>query len=367
MTIRAERVALLCTCLCFLLYLGFTLPLIPVAADDIRMAGVFSLDESVAAQVVRYLYRAGSPAPPSFKYGGGFYYAPLAAAALWGIVGETTDRVFVLALRIFCTVAGMGCLWLTYRIGCSAFDRVTGLVGMFLLCVTPTFLRWSVEGHPDLPQLFWVLGALYCCCLLCRTFRLKWAVLASLFAGLAFGTKYAAGFLLPVVALAVLLPANGDLSLRTGLGRLRDRRYLLALGAIPVAFAAGFAVVNPYALARFGGFVESLLAEMEIMRFGHSLRADTRSTLWLGMFAAIPGKANRVVLAGCLVAGAWGVLKSRRLAADRGVLLIWIGLFLAYLMLAANLRRGRHLLPVLPTALLFVAGGYRTMLFCTTS
>ena len=41
------------------LYLGFCLPLLPRAVDDIRMAGVFSLDESMAAAEVRRLFGTG--------------------------------------------------------------------------------------------------------------------------------------------------------------------------------------------------------------------------------------------------------------------------------------------------------------------
>ena len=70
-----------------------------------------------------------------------------------------TERVFVLALRSLCTVAGAGCLYLTYRIGCTVFDRVTGVVGAFVLAATPVFLRWSVESHPD-----------FICCRCCLLF-----------------------------------------------------------------------------------------------------------------------------------------------------------------------------------------------------
>ena len=55
-------------------YLGFTLPLLTVGADDIRMANVFSIDESDIATEVWNLYVVGWERRPSFKYGGFFYW-----------------------------------------------------------------------------------------------------------------------------------------------------------------------------------------------------------------------------------------------------------------------------------------------------
>ena len=290
--------------LCFLLYLGFALPLIPVAADDIRMVNVFSIDEAdIAAEVLR-LYHAGFLEAPSFKYGGVFYYVPLLILKLWGVFGAVTDRLVILTLRTFCTVAGAGCLWLTYRIGCLVFDRVSGLMGVFLLLVSPTFLRWSVESHPDLPQLFWLLWSLLCCCGLCRAFSAKDVVLASAFAGLAFGTKYSGVFLLPVIALALLLPdEKGAMSFRVGVERLRQGRYWVWLAMVAVVFVVVFGMSNPYVLMRFDAFRESLLAEKAIMDFGHTFRADTRGVLWLEMLWGLMGYAHAAVFA--VYSGAW--------------------------------------------------------------
>ncbi len=357
---EAEKTALLCLPLCFLLYLGFALPLIPVAVDDIRMANVFSIDEADIAAEVRRLYRAGFLEAPSFKYGGFFYYLPLLTLKLWGLFGAVTDRLIILTLRTFCTVAGAGCLWLTYRIGCIVFDRMSGLIGVFLLLVSPIFLRWSVESHPDLPQLFWLLWGLLCCCRLCRMFSVKDVVLASVFAGLAFGTKYSGVFLLPVIALGVLLPDEaGGLSLRVGVERLRQGRYWVWLVMIPVVFVLAFGVTNPYALMRFDAFRESLLAEKAIMDFGHTFRADTRGVLWLEMLWGLMGYAHAAVFAVYVLWGGWSVVKDRRLSADRGLLLVWVVIFLGYLMIEVNLRRLRHLLPVLPVVVLFAGEGYR--------
>ena len=348
--------------LCLLLYLGYCVSLIPVAADDIRMVSVFSLDESAAAQVIQRLYRTVSLDVPSFKYGGGFYYPVLAAAVLWDVVGSVSDRFIVIAMRAFGTLAGVGCLWLTYRLGRSVFGHATGVLGTILLAMTPTFLRWSVEGHPDLPQLFWILCCLHCCLVLCQALRFKYVLLASLFAGLAFGTKYAGVFLLPVIAAATLLPApDGHLSIRTGLDRLRCRTTLVALGAIPVLFLAGFVAFNPYAPIRFGEFVQSLATEQQIMAFGHTSRVEAGGVAWLWLLAGSLGMANAALLVISSAVGLACVLKRQRLSSTHGLLLVWVVSFLGYLVLESNLRRSRHLLPILPIMFLFLADIYRAI------
>ena len=345
---------------CFLAYLSFALPLLPVAADDIRMVSVFSIDEADIATQVNILFKKGLQERPSFKYGGAFYYPPLIVLKSIALLGDVSERTVMLTVRAFCCVAGAGCLWMTYVVGRAVFGGTTGLVGMALLLINPTFLRWTVEAHPDLPQLFWLLCGLYFCCRLSRAFDVKRAACASLFAGAAFGTKFAGGFLLPVVALAVLLPdENGYLDPREGLRRLTDRRSWLALLAIPAAFALAFAVTNPHAVMHLGAFRDSLLAEKEIMGFGHRVRQDRPGISWLADLSAVSGQAHTLAFAGYAIAGAgYALYRRRRLPADRGLLLVWIGIFLAYLMLASRLHRARHLLPVLPCVLLFAADAY---------
>ena len=349
--------------LCAALYLGFALPLIPVAADDIRMADVFSVDEAGAAAVVRHLYRAGTLQLLGFSYGGLFYYVPLAALKVWGGLGGTvSDHVVIVAMRAICAIAGMGCVWLTCRIGCLVFGRFAGVTGAILLMVTPTFLRWSVESHPDLPQLFWVLLALYGCCRLCGGFSRKWVVLASTSAGLAFGTKYSGIFLLPVIVLAVLLPeAGGALDFREGLRRLGKRPYRVALALVAVVFAAVFALTNPYALLRFGTFWADVQFEKTHLSLGHTFLVDRAGLSWLIGLGSMIGGIHSAALVAYLVLLIGRVWRTRSLPADRGLLLVWIAGFAGYLILTANLQAGRHLLPVLPPALLFTGEAYREL------
>ena len=130
-------------------------------------------------------------------------------------------------------------LWMTYRIGHRVFNPVAASIACVLLAVTPDFLRWSLESHPDFPQLFWVLCALLACCRLANEFRLRWILLASLFAGLAFGTKYIGIFLLPVIALAASASRPGGVA-QHGRRSPTDERLGLLEGSAdrPMRFCA---------------------------------------------------------------------------------------------------------------------------------
>ena len=342
--------------------LGFALPLVPIASDDIRMVDVFSADEASAAAAVRYLHALNTLEIRSFSYGGLFYYIPLGALKLWSVAGgEVTDRVVVIVMRLVCTAAGLGCLWVTYRIGCEAFSRTVGLVGACLVVINPVFLRWSVEIHPDLPQLFWVLLALLWCCRLCRRFSVAGAALAALFAGLAFGTKYSGVFLVPVIAAALLLPSeDGRPILGDALSRLRERRYVLALVLVPAVFVLTFLATNPYAWISYETFRADLAFEQAHLSFGHVFRADRAGLDWLVRLADLVGTANGVALAlylGLIIT--FHLSGRRRLPIEKILLLIWIGGFTGYLVLTANIQAPRHLLPILPPVLLFLADGYR--------
>ncbi len=357
--IRFEKAQILLA-VCFVIYVGFVLPLVPLGSDDIRVVSVFSIDEADIQAAVGILHKKGFLEKPSFKYGGLYYYLPVAFLKLYGILGEVTDRVVIMVLRGFGAISGVGCLWMVYRIGSVTFGQVAGLIGTFILLVTPVFLRWSVEAHPDLPQLFWILCALYAGCRICEGIRPKWIVLASLFSGLAFGTKYAGIFLLPAVYAAVLLPSkDGALSLKTATLRLRQRQVLVYLGLVPVVFVLVFAVTNPFSVIFFEEFTDSLMAEKKIMEFGHTLRADTRGFLWFSSLAGGLGRPHAVTFLITLLAGAFHFVKGGKLHSKQGVLLIWIGVYLAYLALEVNFRQARHLLPIIPVVLLFAADGYR--------
>jgi tetratricopeptide (TPR) repeat protein len=338
-----------------LLYVFFTLPLIPIGADDIQMSDVFSADEALAAATLRHLHHSGTLQLETFSYGGLFYYLPLLVLKTWGIFAEVTDRMVLVTLRMFCVVSGLGCLWLAYRIGGIVSGPVSGVVACFLLLTTPTFLRWSVEIHPDLPQLFWMMCALHCCCELCRGYRWQTLCFGALFAGLAAGTKYGGVFLVPLLASSVLLSTPDGPCLSTALVRLRDRRFLLGMMTIPIVFAVVFVATNPYAIINFEDFRRDVDFEREHLSFGHMFETSSAGFSWLWNLIVLSGYAAGILAT--IRAFVLIVMDKERISSVWSMLLLWIGGYMAFLVLTVNFQAMRHLLPVLVPLYLLAGDG----------
>lgn len=335
------------------LYCVFALPLLSIGTDEIRMVGVFSIDESDILMQVHRLYEGGIYQVPSFTYGGGIYYAVLSLVYLWDIFGIVDEQVIALALRAFCLVAGIANLVLVAHLGNLTFDRQTGRIAAFLLVTMPVFLRWTVEGHPDLPQLFWIMCTLIMCVHLSRNFTIHHTMFAAGFAGLAFGTKYGGVFLLPVIGLSVFFTAeDGIFRVQHILANFKILRRWLVLLCVPLVFGFAYAVTNPYAIIHFDLLVQKIQSYRSVMSAGHTYVGESSGYLWLTMMGASIGILHGgMFLVGCLSL-------RRVVRVERLVLLIWCVVLLGYLMVNVQMRHMRHLLPILPCVLLFVSAGY---------
>lgn len=116
---------------------------------------------------------------------------------------EVNDHVIILVIRGMCSAAGLGCVWITLRLGVTVFHRTEGL------------------------------------------------------------------FLLPIIALSAVMPSDvGYFGLDSWAERLKDRRVLYSLLAIPVVFAVAFAMTNPYALIHSDLSEARLQSEKDILSFG---------------------------------------------------------------------------------------------------
>jgi len=342
-------------------YLVAAICLMPLNADDIALAGAYSSDEANSANQILNLYAVGLGTAPSFFYGGGFFYPPAVFLHVIGFFTHVDQHTVILTLRAFCTAAGLGCICLTYLLGLMAVGPLVGLLGALFLASTPGMLRWAVEGHPDLPQLFWTLVALVCCIRMLSDSRRRWPLLVGGAAGLAFGTKYGGLFLMPMLALA-LLAGPGDVIGLDGLRRLlrpiAEAPFWLRLAGAAVAFGLAFALTNPFAILNPGDLYAELNEHKAILEFGHMLKVTEPGIAWIGLLSGGLGWIH-------LIAGAaGGVLFTVRLARGEPVfkalllLMAWTVVYLAYLWINVYVRRERHLLPVLPAVTLVAAWAY---------
>jgi len=335
-----------------LLHFALSLPVLVVGAEDIRMVDVFSADESLAASAVQYLLRNQTLELLHYSYGGLFYYLPLALLSLAELFTPISEQAVVLVMRSVCAGSGLLCLWATWGLTRRLFGSAAGILAALLLALGEPFLRWSAEIHPDLPQLAWLMVSLWACVILFDRPTMRWCAAASAFAGLAFGTKYSGAFLIPLIACSIwLAPGAGDVK----------RRVRLTLIVLPV-FLTAFLLTNPYVPFRLDRFFQDVAFESVHLAVGHDVIAASAGLMWwvdLAQVMGVVSAAAGVVWVISFIAG--GSLGSR-LRSPEGILLIWIVGYVSFLVAGANLRAGRHLLPVLPAAVALAAGGYRQIL-----
>jgi 4-amino-4-deoxy-L-arabinose transferase-like glycosyltransferase len=325
--------------------------LIPVSVDDIRMADVFSVDESGAAAELRYFFTTGRLERASFKYGSLFYYVPLVFLHIFGLFADVTDRVILIVLRSFGAVSGAGCLVVVYLLGRRLCGQASGFIACLMLATSSVFLRWSVEAHPDLPQLFLVCGFFWYLIRFCEEGKASHAYAATGLAALAFNIKYVGVFLMPTLWVSLLL--FGNLEKKTLLDRVRLQLPKAAVTLL--IFVAVAAATNPYALIKFGAFTDSLQAEREIMSFGHTFRKDRNYLLWVRQSIDVIGWVHIAVLLVYAVYKGW---KGERPRPTMQSLFIFVGSYLLYLTLFSSLVRGRHILPLFPVLAVASGGAY---------
>jgi len=327
-------------------------PLIPVGIDDIRMADVFSVDESGAAVVVRHQYASGSYDLVPFKYGSLFYFIPLSALHAFAWFWDVSDRAILTILRVFCSVSALACIGLAYALGRQLYGRIAGLVAAGMLLTSPAVVRWSVETHPDLPQLVLVTLFLWQSVRVLERYDLRGVCGSAILAALAFNVKYVGVFLIPTLLFSIVLPELVEKK-----GRLQDvagEKWLGVLSSVLV-FLVVIAATNPAAAADVTGFFDTLDAERSIMSFGHTFRQDGSQIRWLGFALTMFGWPNLVVLLASLTRRRWTWGTEDRI---RLLMLFWCVTYFGYLLVASSLVRPRHLLPVFPAVAVLCGGAY---------
>ena len=283
---------------------------------------------------------------------------PLAGLHVYSLFGEVSNRIILILLRSYGAVAGCGCLLLTYLRGRRLYGLRGGIVASLFLVTSPVFLRWSVESHPDLPQLLCVCAFLWAVFRLSESPDLRVTTMAACFAGLAFNVKYVGLFLLPTLWLAIPLMGNGPLFVVSFRNFRQTKRWKILLSSLAV-FGLVVAVTNPYALIKFDAFVTSLEAERSIMSFGHSFRGDGGALRWASQLGNLLGWVNVLVL---LATADLFLRRPENLRSPVVVLLFWCLTYFSYLVVFFSLIRARHLLRLMPALGIFCGGGYSTLI-----
>lgn len=302
--------------------------LLPIlaAALGLRLYGIgFGLpalndpDEPLFVMTALEMLRDHSLNPHWFGHPGTLTLYGLALVAfLVGALGIATGRfadgdAFVAALyadpgivflpgRLIIAAAGIGCVWLTWRIGRQIGGARLGLLAAALLALNPIHIAYSQLIRTDVQASFLMLLATQSSIALFRHGRWRDYMLAAALAGLACATKWPAA-----VVLASPLAA----------GLLRARRHpeeRLRLMLVPLAAATALFAASPYLLLDWPTVAANLAGEARPRHPG-----ATGGTLLanLGWYLAHPLRTafGPIGLALALGGTLWIALRSRLAAA----------------------------------------------------
>jgi 4-amino-4-deoxy-L-arabinose transferase-like glycosyltransferase len=342
-----DRVGVLALTLAFALGLA---PLLPLAASDLGLVGVLSTDEALAGRIVRHMVQARTASPDHFfAYGALTFDLAALLLAPAAALGHLSDLAVVVALRAVSLAGGAATVALSAALARRLAGPWAALAAAALAAVTPELVAWSVTAHPDTLQLALLTGTLLTTLALVEHSTRTRLLLGATLAGLAFGTKYLGVLLVPLLLVAAALGRR-----RVGRGRLRDLTRDTAL--LAVAFAAAFALTNPYALLEPARALAQVRAEIAHAQAGHVFALGGGPLAWPRVLIS-PGLGGPLMPA-LAVVGTVACLAARGPVRARAALLTgWAAAYLAYLMIRVGYEAPRYALPLVPEMAALAAAG----------
>ncbi len=169
------------------------------------------------------------------------------------------------ALHLPAVLAGLACVWLTWRLGCRAAGEWGGVLAALVVAVFPACVAVDRSNLPDSVVLLALLAAAECLLRAVATGRLGWLLLSMVCVGAGFHAKMIAAWMaLPALLLTYLLFARGTL-------RARALRLLVAGPVLLAASLAWFIAVDltpPQSRPYVGGTRYNSALELALGGFG---------------------------------------------------------------------------------------------------
>jgi len=191
------------------------------------------------------LYRGISVVSESFTLAASINDVPIITFYLWG--------------RALTVVLSTATIAITYAIGSRLIHPVAGLASACFVGASYLHITNSFTITVDAPVAFWsALSVLMATLIYVGQPKLRYYLLAGLFAGLAISSKYTAFLVAAPLILAHLLQA------RRSEGWI-DHKIVIGLLIIPIAFV----LTTPYALLDQAAFMNAIRAEGQHYREGH--------------------------------------------------------------------------------------------------
>ena len=337
--------------------------------ENLDILRVFSDDESLVTKTVlnNLVY---NDLDPRGHYVYGYFYQTIGFFVCKVLISfgfKANAMLAALVLRILSFIFYWGAGILTYKIFRDSLggDESFGLISVLFLLGVPDFAYWACMVHPDMLQVFLVLLAAFVAFSRHKASNL---CLAAAVTGVAFGTKYVGGFILPFLFVPYFLN-----SLHSSTVKKKSWIKVICVGILTIFIALlVWAVTNPYAIKNFTELKKDYLFAKDQLGRGHGRAESTNSLLWfkilwqqLGTFnSAVIIAGTAVVIIGLTYAFRKSGIKTfignpthRNLV----TVILYILVAFAYLMWAINSRRPRYIFHILPFILMIAIYGCQKM------
>ncbi len=254
--------------------------------------------------------------------------------------------VFVILGRILSTLLGVGTILLVFAIGRKMYGTRAGALAALMLVFSLEHVKQSHYFVPDVAMVFFLMLSFFFIWSIYTTGRPRFYILAGLFAGLAYATKYGGQYMaLPLLFAHFFRSAEEKEPL------VRSLFSPKLLGAL-AAFVGGFLAGCPYALLDSHKFIKDFRWQTKhLFAVGH-YGSSTTEPAWL-FYLRYGFRENVGRLAQFLVPGGiiYGLFKHRK----KDILLLSIPLTMFVITGAMKSYATRYLLPLAAFFILLAA------------
>ena len=204
------------------------------ASENSRLVAAFNTDEATHIDIIQKALDNNSLLIDFGFYGHLYFYLVIIPLFFLKMFMVITEKDIILALRTVPVLFGIGTIIISFVFSLKYMGRWNAwIITIFLSTVPLNFLRMSFLSHPDIPQLFFIMGSLLFCCKFAESANRGDQIFSSASAGLAFACKYSGVFLIPVISLVALGNTIRGIS---GERNLRSRGLNLGLIRVLLGF-----------------------------------------------------------------------------------------------------------------------------------
>lgn len=210
----------------------------------------------------------------AFYYTGGYFFGIFSSSSQFFINYLIDPTIFFLIGRVTMAIVGVATVWLLFILGKTFFSQRIGLLASFFLAFTFLHVKESHYIKQDVLLTFFVLASFYFSLKILQRGKLKDYFLCGITFALAFGAKYHAIILLPVILLTHFLNA-----------RAIALRKLIWFG---IAFLVTFSIVHPYVILETKSTIEQTFPFAVGIRVGYPEQLQGKPVWWWFLFEHVP-------------------------------------------------------------------------------